>query len=279
MKIYNIENGKEKIYVQTYDLAMLIRGHKIEMPANIFNKVFGKVFVVAENKFDFLEFSEPDDIKFFLDTDWIINYKEFKNFTEEELKNTIESIKDEMKEIAYQYNMEVKEDKLLELMSKYKYLEYKVIQLEGIIYLKRGEITFPFPIAPDNDGFKLTSDNNNSPYIVQQGLNPLQMLLYRLDGKNLDLKNDIIPQGFIQSANSILIQDNLDKNEFFGDFESSNELSEDKKYFITTYRIVAPKKDEDINDKTNSLQNKSSDKEKLTLRMRLKNSIEKILKK
>ena len=53
MKIYNIENGKEKIYVQTYDLAMLIRGHKIEMPANIFNKVFGKVFVVAENKFDF----------------------------------------------------------------------------------------------------------------------------------------------------------------------------------------------------------------------------------
>ena len=105
------------------------------------------------------------------------------------------------------------------------------------------------------------------------------MLLYRLDGKNLDLKNDIIPQGFIQSANSILIQDNLDKNEFFGDFESSNELSEDKKYFITTYRIVAQKKDEDINDKTNSLQNKSSDKEKLPLRMRLKNSIEKILKK
>ena len=279
MKIYNIENGKEKIYVQTYDLAMLIRGHKIEMPANIFNKVFGKVFVVAENKFDFLEFSEPDDIKILLDTDWIINYKEFKNFTEEELKNTIESIKDEMKEIAYQYNMEVKEDKLLELMSKYKYLEYKVIQLEGIIYLKRGEITFPFPNAPDNDGFKLTSDNNNFPYIVQQGLNPLQMLLYRLDGKNLDLKNDIIPQGFIQSAYSILIQDNLDKNEFFGDFESSNELSEDKKYFITTYRIVAPKKDEDINDKTNSLQIKSSDKEKLTLRMRLKNSIEKILKK
>jgi hypothetical protein len=96
----------------------------------------------------------------------------------------------------------------------------------------------PFPVVPDHDGFRV--NNDDCPYIAQQGINPLQVLIFRKDGKVLDEKKELIPNGLVDAAEMILINSNLEHNEFFGDFERSRKISDDGKYVVTTFRIITP---------------------------------------
>ena len=59
----------------------------------------------------------------------------------------------------------------------------------------------------------------------------------------MDKKKEVIPQGLVQAAESILVDANLNTNEFFGDFESTRTLTEDGMYLVTTFKII-PKKEE-----------------------------------
>ena len=90
MKIFNIENGKTKMYVQLYDIGMLMRCHSINLPCSIVDRFFENVFfVTGENRFKFVEFTKSDEIEFFQNTDWILDFKVFKNSSSEEIENNI----------------------------------------------------------------------------------------------------------------------------------------------------------------------------------------------
>lgn len=78
--------------------------------------------------------------------------------------------------------------------------------------------------------------------MAQQGINPLQVLILRKDGKVLDEKKELIPNGLVDAAEMILINSNLEHNDFFGDFKSFTKLSDDGKYVVTTFTILPPSK-------------------------------------
>lgn len=107
----------------------------------------------------------------------------------------------------------------------------------------------PFPIVPDYEGFKV-AEQEGCPYVAQQGLNPLQVLVFRVDGNTLNKKRESFPQGLIQATESILINDNLEHNEFFGEqFERTRIISDDGKYLVTTFKIIPP---EVVQEKSNT---------------------------
>ena len=87
-------------------------------------------------------------------------------------------------------------------------------------------------------------DNDDCEYVARQGINPTQVLIYRKDGKAMDKKKEVIPHGLVQAAESILVDANLNNNEFFGDFESTRTLTDDGMYLVTTFKII-PKKEEE----------------------------------
>ena len=86
----------------------------------------------------------------------------------------------------------------------------------------------------------------------------------------MDKKKEVIPQGLVQAAESILVDANLNTNEFFGDFESTRTLTDDGMYLVTTFKIIPKKEEEKEEVKENSVQ---PTKGKMTLAKRIKNFI------
>ena len=141
----------------------------------------------------------------------------------------------------------------INLLIKYKRLEYKMHSMAEILRIKQGNMVVPFPIVPDSDGFKV-AEKEGCPYGAQQGINPLQVLIYRLDNTPLDAKRESFPQGLIQATESILINDNLEHNQYFGNqFEGIRTVSDDGKYLVTTFRIIPEQREEKkVNEENNT---------------------------
>ena len=76
MKIFNVENGVKKVYVQMNDIMMLTHSD-ISIPASIIEKVFSDVVIVNDsNRMNFVEFTQPNEVEYFDYLDWIIDYKQ-----------------------------------------------------------------------------------------------------------------------------------------------------------------------------------------------------------
>ena len=249
MKIFNVDNGKKKVYVQLNDVMMLMQFDGI-IPAEVMEKHFLGAFIVTDdNRYEFSEFTEPSTIKFFEECDWIVDYRDIKDLSEKEIIEYGQSIGEQMNEIAVRWNnMNATErENNEEVYSQYEKLEFKMHSVADIIHNKRGYLEMPFSIVPDSNGFKV--DNDDCQYIAQQGLNPLQVLIYRKDGQVLDKEHEIIPQGLVEASQSILINYNLENNEYFGDFERTRKLSKDNKYLITTFRIIPVDEKDKVEEK------------------------------
>ena len=267
MKIVNIEDGKKKVYVQLNDIMMMMKfGSAI--PSEVMEKHFMNMFIVTdENRFEFSEFTDPHTVEFFEQCEWIPDFREFKDLTEEEIIANGQKIGQLMNEVAMQWNGMTPEEREENeyVYNRHESLEFKMHSTAEILWTKQGHRVMPFPTVPDYEGFKV--DNGDSPYMAQQGINPLQVLIFRKDGKVLDEKKEVIPQGLVEAAEMILVNSNLDHNEFFGDFERSRKLSDDGKYVVTTFRIITPEE----KDKRNGVIKSNTPEEKMTLGKRIKN--------
>lgn len=277
MKIVNIEDGKKKVYVQLNDVMMLMQLDSL-IPVEVMDKIFSKVFIVTdENRFEFTEFVEPGTVEFFEGCDWIPDFRHYKKMTEEEIIADGQTIADEMNSIGVKWNaMTAEEQEENEnLLTRYRRLEFKMKSTAEILWTKQGHRVMPFPIVPDYEGFKV-AEQEGCPYVAQQGINPLQVLIYRIDGTTLDKKRESFPQGLIQATESILINDNLEHNEFFGEnFERTRIISDDGKYLVTTFRIIPePEKDNEKEVRVGQSTNLPVDKPK-SLGKRIKDWINK----
>lgn len=275
MKIFNIEDNKKKVYVQRRDLRLMLEFNSL-IPVEVMNEVFGDILIVtSDTQYEFLEFSDPGTIEFFEGCDWILDFKKIKNLTEDEIISISQDFVKEKNQIFSELNSldEKERNKYDDLLIKYKRLEYKIHSLLEILRTKQGVIDMPFPIVPDSGGFKV-AEKEGCPYVAQQGINPLQVLVYRTDGTLLDAKRESFPQGLIQATESILINDNLEHNQYFGNqFERTRIISDDGKYLVTTFKIIPEEKvEKKYNDEKNT--NVQLDKPK-GLKKRIKNWFDK----
>jgi hypothetical protein len=174
-----------------------------------------------------------------------------------------------MNEVAVKWNgmTPSQREKNQDVALEHEKLEFKMHSLAEILWTKQGHRNMPFPVVPDCSGFVV--DNDDCEYVARQGINPTQVLIYRKDGKAMDKKKEVIPEGLVQAAESILVDANLNTNEFFGNFERTRTLTDDGMYLVTTFKII-PKKEE---DKEKVKDDVKPTKERMTLAKRIKNLI------
>lgn len=107
---------KNKVYVQLNDIAILYTSD-FPIPAFIVKKTADKTLIISEqNRFDFIEFTEPEEINYFKKQDWIIDYLKFKDKTDEEFREIDHELTKEYNKLVRKYN-----SSLLQSTKKKKY--------------------------------------------------------------------------------------------------------------------------------------------------------------
>lgn len=147
MKIFHTENGKEVVYVQMQDI-MYLYNSTLPIPSFIVTKVLtGLSYVNDSNRFDFVRFDEEDEVSFFKNLEFIIDYDKYKDFTDEQLDKEIKKLAKKANKIIEQWNnMSVKKRKQnYNLLQEQENLDYMITFLFEIYQVKNNKRTMPFP--------------------------------------------------------------------------------------------------------------------------------------
>lgn len=142
MKLFHSENGKKVVYVQMKDLLYLAQEIDLKIPAAVYTEVF-EGLKIQNNTYlmNFIRFEKEEEIQFFEKLDFIIDYNEYKNFSDKQIKREREVIEKRIEEIEkeWNYNKEINEEK------EYRNIVYKrnlLIEIYDEVY---GRSIIPFP--------------------------------------------------------------------------------------------------------------------------------------
>lgn len=207
MKIFNTENGKEKVYVQMQDIMVLVHEDiNCGIPATIFEKMFGDVLIVDDrNRWNFVEFDLPEEVEFFRGIDWIPDYKEYRNKSREEMVSISEGFNATFNEKAEKWNNMTPEERKAneDLYTECTLLRHKIDSLPNIFFVGQGHYNLGVGNAVDSDGFDCGS---NDEYEAISGLNPNKIIIRRKDGQPLNkgkVKRSFIKQVISNAAISL----------------------------------------------------------------------------
>ena len=122
---------------------------ELAIPASIFLKVFGNEITIIDdrNRYNFVCFTEAEDIEYFKQLDWMVDYNETKDMSEEELISLIEKTLGEMDSISNAYDLIPTNQgkKRRELAKTFSLLEFKFYSLRNILWYKQGHISLNLP--------------------------------------------------------------------------------------------------------------------------------------
>ncbi|MBO5138454.1 MAG: hypothetical protein J6B89_02310 [Bacilli bacterium] len=139
-------------YVQKNDIACLNQTDLV-IPASIFMKVFGygRVIIDDSNRYEFFEFEAPEEIEFFKVIDWMIDYNEVKDLSEEETIALGQSIVEEKNSIAQRFNSMTPEERKnnISMVSQCELLDFKIHSLRDVLWFKQGHIKMELPEGVD----------------------------------------------------------------------------------------------------------------------------------
>lgn len=140
-----------KAYVQLNDIMYLINGlDGVSIPASIFNTVFkdGKPIICTdENRYEFVEFTDKDAIKFFSDLEFSVDYLTLKDLSEEEIIQKGVEVAEEKNKWAKKYNEMSDDDKRKnqDIVSKCEMLDFKMMSIRDIVWMKQGHLKIKLP--------------------------------------------------------------------------------------------------------------------------------------
>lgn len=149
MKIF--KDGK--VYVQKNDM-VYVNHSDLAIPASIFMKLFGNGVVIIDdsNRYEFVEFSEPSEVEFFKGIDWIVDFADVKDLTEEEIIALGQTVAEERNNLAKEFNALPDEERRARYESTVQQTEqydFKMGTLREIIMYKRRELSFQLPEGVD----------------------------------------------------------------------------------------------------------------------------------
>lgn len=134
----------ETVYVQREDLANLTLSNII-IPSSIFMKIFGgKIDIVDKKyKYHFVKFDSPDEIEFFKNIDWIINYNDMAKLSCEDIEILCKNIEMELCNSIEQCNSKITNK---ELLYKQYLTMIKLQSLKNILTFKDGLLEYDLPV-------------------------------------------------------------------------------------------------------------------------------------
>ena len=147
MKIFHTENGKETVYVQMQDI-MQLNQSDMPIPESIYTKVFTGITIVnGSNRFDFVSFDEAHEVKFFRELEFVIDYDQYKELTDEQLGEKGQKLVMKANEIAEKWNSMSSDEREQNsnLFQEHENIEYMLNFLSEIYAIKHGKRSMPFP--------------------------------------------------------------------------------------------------------------------------------------
>ena len=148
MKLFHTEDGKEVVYVQRHDMMYINSEMDIPIPASVFLKFFNGITIVDDsNRFEFVKFEGEDAVKYFKDLDFIIDFDQYKGFTDDQLEEEVQKLGAKANEIAEKWNSmtEKKRKENISLLEEYQKIEYMIQFLCEIYAVKHKKREMPFP--------------------------------------------------------------------------------------------------------------------------------------
>ena len=148
MKLFHTENEKEAVYVQMQDIMYLSNETDMPIPATIFEKVFSGVTIVTDaNRFDFVKFEEEHEIEFFRKLDFVIDFDQYKDLTDEQLEEEAQKLGSKANDIAEKWNSMTEDERRQNgsLYEEHRNIGYMINFLSEIYAVKHKKRSMPFP--------------------------------------------------------------------------------------------------------------------------------------
>ena len=148
MKIIN----KDVAYVQKNDIAYL-NTTDLPIPLSIYAKVFGfeTSIVNDNNRYSFIKLDDKSEIEYLKGIDFVVDYNDYKDLSEEEMTKILDSIKDEYYKVVDEFNAMTKEERTKHhnLITQSENLEFKYCTIRDILWFTQGHIKFELPEGVD----------------------------------------------------------------------------------------------------------------------------------
>lgn len=139
-------------YVQMNDIAFLNQTD-LPIPASIYMKVFGTGVVIIDdrNRYEFVKFEETDEIEFFKNLYWIVDYDLVNGFSDEDFVEVGEEMMKIKRRLFRMYNSLSEEDrkKHTHLMRECELLDFKMHSLSEFLLFKQGTLKMTLPEGVD----------------------------------------------------------------------------------------------------------------------------------
>lgn len=233
MKIFNIENGTNKLYVQKEDLMNLCDTTRV--PQSIYEK-YKYSFIDSNNLKDFIEFSDPVDIEYLNNIDWIIDYREYSIKLEDELTELARHYETKINDIALTYNDMSKKERIKNypLKLEHDHLTYKYYSILNMIKIKKNIEKIDLPKVADYKGF--TFEDAIHPYILKTTLDNNIYIIERKDNKPIT-PNENVPKDFIDECMHSILFYRTD-TELLEEFSITNHYNKNGNNLIIKIDIV-----------------------------------------
>lgn len=144
------------LYVQKIDLEFLKYYYRV-LPESISTKVFDnpKIDLDDYSKYDFLEFSDYEDIEYFQNVDAIIDYNMIEGYTNSELSAIGKRFSEEFDKVSSElYSITESDPKYNDVLSRHKTLTYKMKTLNDILDFRNGMLKLQLPTEKKESKFK-----------------------------------------------------------------------------------------------------------------------------
>lgn len=244
MKLRNIEDGQEVVYVQKRDInECLKRGYEFssdleeQIPFSenpilrTAEKYEDALFKNTLRNKTFIRLTNQKDIKKINETDWIVDFAQLYALSIPELNAIIEKLETETLFIKDDAKETLSHEKAKNLLNKAKRNTYIIGCLNEILGYKLLEESIPFPSVPNNIAldFPVSSDK----YIIKHGLNPEEVFVTKKSGLPFT-KFEEVPKRLITEIvafKSVMLQENGD---YLTKMNLDYYLSEDHKTLVIT---------------------------------------------
>lgn len=176
-------------YVQKNDIAYLNQTD-LDIPASIYLKACetGTFIVDDSNRYEFIRFNKSDEIQFFKNQDWILDYNQVKDMTEDELIEYGERIITQYNELAKTFNALSEQERIqnTELDMRCDLLGFQIFSLHDFIFYRKGLLEMQLPSELPKE----------SPFIISSRtfINPDQELPLPKKTRVLRLEKAIHPK-------------------------------------------------------------------------------------
>ena len=162
------------VYVQKNDIANL-NSLDVHMPGSIYMKTYGfSGGTINRNRFDFIKFESDKEIEFFKAQDWIIDYDEVKDLSDDEIIKMRKDLDQQANSIP-----ESERKSELDVATEFDLLQFKRHALRDFLSFRYGDLQITLPEGIDlPKGIIMKDETIPIEDVRKTNENKIQKLIY-----------------------------------------------------------------------------------------------------